>query len=90
MIYKSLKSYIMVVLSGLVIFATVLLVVLQWGNTGKFSLYGKNIDDANTAIIMLCSAGGGVVLVYVCRMMIRGAVTLYKSRRAAGGRRENQ
>ncbi len=74
---KSLKGYVMVVFSGLVVLAAVLLIVLQWGNTSAFSAYGKNYGDnapggINTALLMLGSAAGGIVLAVMLWMLYRG------------------
>ena len=75
------KGYVLVVLSGLVILAAAILVALQWGNRGDFSLYGKNIPDASTAVVVLTSAAGGVVLLYLAKVMARGISALRKGRR---------
>ena len=76
-----LKGYVLIVLSGLVILAAVVLVALQWGNRGNFSLYGKNIPDANTAVVVLASAAGGVVLLFLPMLLARGISALRMGRR---------
>jgi hypothetical protein len=77
--YEMIKGYLQVILSGLVLLAGVVLAVLQWGNASAFSLYGQN-RNVNTALLMVCSAAGGIVAVWMCKLLYRGAVALYKSR----------
>lgn len=84
------KGYVLIVLSGLVILAAVVLVALQWGNRGNFSLYGKNIPDASTAVVVLASAAGGVVLLSLAKVMARGISALRKGRREQRQRRTDQ
>jgi uncharacterized integral membrane protein len=76
-----LKGYVLVILSGAVILAAAILVTLQWGNKTRFSLYGKNIDDANTLVVMVGSAVAGVVLLFMIKMMIRGMLALRRGHR---------
>lgn len=77
------KGCVLVVFSGLIILAGVLLAALQWGNTGNFSLYGKNIPDARMWLVMVCSAAGGILLVLMVRVLIRGIAALRRGRRDA-------
>ncbi len=75
-----LKGYVFVLVSGVLILAGVVLVILQWGNAANFSLYGKNIPNANTGLIMLCSAVGGIMLLILAKMMLGGALALRRGR----------
>ncbi len=75
-----LKGYVLVVLSGLILLAAALLVILQWGNQAKLSLYGKNVE-VNTFALVLCSAAGGIVIVFLCWVFVRGLRSLLKGRR---------
>ena len=87
----ALKGYILVILSGLVIFITVLLVVLQWGLRAEFSLFGQLytihlVDDRlvggiNTALLMVLSGIGGVVSVWMIKLLFLGISALRKARR---------
>lgn len=92
---QSVKGYVLVILSGLVILAAALLVILQWGNPAEFSLYGKNYSiskqedggatgGVNTALLMLCSAAGGLLLFWTAKVMIRGIGALRRGRKEAG------
>ena len=74
------KAYLQAILGGLIILAVVVLVLLQWGNTGAFSFYGKNIRDANTA---LASAAGGLAMWWIVKWFAGGVRVLVKSRRQA-------
>ena len=92
--FNSLKGYFLAIPSGLVLLAAALLVVLQWGNAAEFSLYGKNfsvhltdggkvIGGVNTTLLMIFSAAGGVVMVLVGKMMVRGLMALRRAGRSA-------
>jgi len=77
--YRTFRGYVQAVVSGLVILAAALLVVLQWGNVSAFSLYGKN-TQLNTGVLMLCSLAGGVVLYWLVRAFLRGALAIRRGR----------
>lgn len=76
------KGYVLTIVSGLLIAAAAVLVVLQWGNAANFSLYGKNIANANTALLMLASAAGGITMVWLAKMLLAGIRALRKGRSA--------
>ncbi|MGA2265841.1 MAG: hypothetical protein ABSH10_05360 [Phycisphaerae bacterium] len=78
----ALKFYVRVIFSGLVLLAGVVLLILQWGNKAKFSLYGSN-KEPNTLMLMLCSAVGGVVAWWLIKMLWRGIVGLHRVHCAA-------
>ena len=78
----SVKAYSMVVFSGLMILATVILVALQWGNKTNVTMYGPSVE-VNTALLMVCSGLGGVVFLLVTLLMIRGIRLLRRIRAAA-------
>lgn len=83
---KLIKGCTLTVISGLVIVAAGILVILQWGNNANFSLYGKNLEGenaVNTAILILCSAGGGVVIVVMLWMLLKGIRDIGKGRKLA-------
>jgi len=90
-----LKGYVQAIVSGLIILAAVLLVALQWDQVAGFSLFGKRYDivvvnddvrgGVNTALLMLFSAIGGVVLYFLVKVLFHGALTLRKGFRAAPG-----
>ena len=92
MILQRLQGGLAVVLSGAVLLAAGMLVILQWGNASEFSLYGKNYSiliaggarqgGVNTAVLMILSAVGGVVVLVAARVFIRGAAALHKARKA--------
>lgn len=88
---RALKGYVLVVASGLVLAAGLLLVILQARNPAEFSLYGKNISirlaqdgkavgGVNTALLMICSAVGGALAIPLVRVMISGWRSLTKAR----------
>ena len=75
------KGYFLVIFSGLVILAAVILVVLEWDREAKFSIYGSDPVDVNTALLMLASGAGGIVLLYLVKLMFRGIRSLRKGRK---------
>jgi len=88
---STLKGYVFVVVAGLVALAAAVLVVLQWGRISELSLYGYEyrilvIDDklkggVNTALLMLLSAVGGVLVLLVARVLISGVRAIRRGRR---------
>jgi hypothetical protein len=65
------KGYVLVILGGLVVAAAVVLLALQWGNQAEISIYGLN-RRPNTAVLMLCSGVGGVVVMWVGELFLHG------------------
>ena len=78
----SIKGYVAVILSGLVILAAAVLVLFQWGNFCDISLYGKN-TKYNTGMTMLLSAVGGLLIYHLTRMLIWGIKAISKGKCAA-------
>lgn len=89
--FRMIKGYILVVLSGLLLLTGVLLVVLQWGRVCGFSLFGypyeivlvdgKVQGGVNTLLLMVSSAVGGVLFLFLCRVFVSGVRSLRKARR---------
>jgi len=75
------KGYFLTVCNGLLLLAAVLLLVLQWGNSGSFSLYGKNIPNANIGLVMLLSVLAGLLLPRTLKAFMRGIGALRKTRK---------
>ena len=88
---NTFKGYVLIVVSCAVMLAVVVLVALQWGNAAEFSAYGKIIDidkvngrttgGVNTALLMLCSAAGGIVTWYLLKALILGLRALLRGRK---------
>ena len=86
---KMIKGYTLVVFSSILLAAAVVLVALQWGNHAELSVYGKNYSirilnnrtegGANTALLMLLSAVGGIVCLYLSRLLIYAIVIVRKA-----------
>jgi uncharacterized membrane protein len=68
---KTLQGYVAVVVIGLLLAAGVVLVILQWGNSAAFSLYGKN-TTYNTALVVLGGVIAGVALIPLLKMFFHG------------------
>ena len=84
---ESVKGYLLVIPSGLVLLAAVVLVILQWGNHGAFSAYGRNMT-VNVAVLMLLSALGGIVVVALGKVFWVGAMALRRSRKIEAAKAE--
>lgn len=92
---KRVKGTVLVVISGAVILAAGLLVILQWGNPAEFSLYGKNYSirfqedgktaagGVNTGLLMVFSAAGGVLVFWMAKVLIGGIGALRKASKEA-------
>ena len=80
---ENIKAYVQATVGGIGTLATVLLVVLQWGNASQFSLYGKNLENVNTAVLIILSAAGGFVLLYMVRITVHGSLAIFRKRRLA-------
>lgn len=92
MSYKTVQGYFMVVLTGTVLLAAGILIVLQWGNHAEFSLYGKNYSirtieggqvdgGVNTALLIIVSAVGGLLMWWCIKILFRGAGGIRRSRK---------
>ena len=79
---KTLKGYFLTIVCGLVVFAGILFLILQWPAelTSTYSLYGKHIT-VRTVYLMAVAAIGGPVFIVICWMMARGIRILYTCRR---------
>ncbi len=75
------KGFFFLISGGLVIVAAAVLILFQWGNTARFSLYGKNIDNANTALLMALSALGGITLLLMFWLVLLGIKALRRAGR---------
>ena len=78
---KLIGAYIAVVLSGLVSLALVLLLVLQWGNSCKFSLFGKNIEP-NATLVIFIALVVGAGCPFLIRLLVGSARVILRHRRA--------
>ena len=75
-----LKGYVFVAITGTILVLTAVFLLLQWGSTSKFSLFGPE-KQVNTGLLILISAIGGIVLLYACKVMIRGLLLLRRTRK---------
>lgn len=91
---QTLKGYVLAIFSGLVMLAGAVLLLLQVSNHAEFSFYGQNISirfqsdgstsgGFNTALLMLCSAAGGLLYWWLVRIFIRGLRSLAAGRKLA-------
>ena len=78
---KLIGSYVGAVLCGLVVLLAGLLVILQWGNAAHFSLFGKNYDNVNTALLMLVCLAFGAVLPWLLKLLLGCAMIIGQHRR---------
>ncbi|MCE5279828.1 MAG: hypothetical protein ABFD92_05600 [Planctomycetaceae bacterium] len=73
---NSIKGYVYLGISVLVLAAAILFVLLQWGNVSRITAYGPAVD-VNTLLLVFFSAVGGVVMVLMVRLL-RHAVRLLR------------
>jgi len=76
----TLKGYVLVILSGLALLAAVVFLIVQWGAWSTLPAFGPD-TRVRTVYVMLASAAGGVVLWWVCRLMVRGLIIVRHARR---------
>ena len=92
----TIKGYVLTVMSGLLLLAGALLLILQARNRAEFSLYGKNISirfqqdgevigGANTSLLMLGSAVGGVAGCLLGWLLVKGIFLLRQGLKQADG-----
>lgn len=82
MSFQAIKGGMLAFVSGVVILAAALLVILQWGNSTPVTMYGPQVY-VNTALLMFCSALGGLVLAGMVKVFCIGARALRDARRQA-------
>ena len=92
------KAILSVIVGGLITAAVVTLVLFQWASVASFSLYGygftpyyrgeggRLIGGVNTALLMLCSAVGGLITWHAVKMLFKGIWALRRLRRDAAKR----
>jgi len=78
---ENFKGYVYTIFSGLLLLAGVLFVALQWGNHSRITAFGPAYD-IRTIWLVLGSAAGGIVTLYVVRLFLRGVWILHRVRSA--------
>ncbi len=78
--WRITKGYLLTVPCGLVIIAGVVLLALQWDMKSSFLLYGKNLDQTNTAALIVASMLVGFVLPYILKGLLRGIALINAER----------
>lgn len=79
--WNLLKGYFLVAVSGLVIFAAIVLMILNGGlDVPRWSLYGARSYPVNLGLLMAFCALGGVILYMCMRLMIHGMGSVRKGR----------
>jgi hypothetical protein len=75
------KGYVYTIFSGLLLAAAVTFTALQCYKTSNFTLYGKDMET-RTVLLIVFSAVGGIVVMYLVRLFVRGVRLLRKVRGA--------
>lgn len=88
MTLRTVRAYGQTIFSGLVLLAIMILIVLQWGNNADFTAYGPHYD-VNTAVLILLSALGGIVVVALSWVFVNGVVILARGRSQKPEKMEN-
>ncbi len=96
MSYKTAQGYVLVVLTGAILLAATVLIVLQWDNSSEFNLFGRSytvhlvendiVGGVNTALLILGSAAGGVILWWCLKVLFRSVRVISRGRREAKSR----
>ena len=81
--FRAMKNYFVVIVSGAIIIAGVVLVVLQWDSRATVTMYGR-LTHVNTALLMVCAILFGLLLPCLVRTCLRG------SRRIRAARHEKK
>ena len=84
---KTIKGYVMVAASGLLLLAIAVLLLLQIANRADFSLYGANMTPS-TAVLMILSAAGGIAVFYLVRTLFKGLVHVSAGRQLSDAARK--
>ncbi len=85
-----IAAYIVITICGLILLAGVVLVTLQWAQRASLSLYGypytvrvqpdgKTVGGINTSLLMVLSAAGGIVAVFLIKSVSWGFGAIKKS-----------
>ena len=77
---KLVGAYIGAVVCGLVVLAAALLVILQWANTTKFLLFGKDTFP-NTALLIIGCVAFGALLPWLLKLLLNCAMIIGHERR---------
>jgi uncharacterized integral membrane protein len=80
MFLKRINGYILAISAGLVLLAGALLLALQWGNSGAFSLFGKNMG-VKMGVALAGAAVAGWLTPKVFRIMLKGVRKIRKVRK---------
>ena len=82
------KGYFMVLVSGVVIIAAALMLIVQGSTTCDVSIYFDRQITSRVNLLMLLSAVGGIVLMFFLRVMMAGFSALKKGRLERLGNRK--
>ena len=78
--FASMKGYMLTLASALVILASIILIVMNWGNPFELSLYWKIFKGNSLGLLMLLSAVSGIIIWWSFRLLIAGVRSLRKGR----------
>ncbi len=82
MILTAIKHYVQAIVSGAILLAALVLLVLQWGNKAELTAYGPK-KDINTLLLMLACAVGGVVAWWLFKVLWRSTLAIHKLRQSS-------
>ncbi|MHC4561429.1 MAG: hypothetical protein ACYS8X_01500 [Planctomycetota bacterium] len=84
---RLIGAHIAVVGGALVALAATIFLILQWGNSCDYSLFGKN-TDAPTAVVMFAAAVFGWLCPYLAKLLWRNWALIRRYRRTTDAARE--
>ena len=92
---SKIVGYFVLVVCLLVLLAGIVLVALQWAQRTGVNLYGypcstytqnnKTAGGVNTALLMLLSAGGGIIAVFLVKLICWAVGSIRRAGRARAG-----
>ena len=82
------KGYFLVLVSGIVIIATAMMLIVQGSTTCEVSIYFDRQVTSHVNLLMLLSAVGGVVFIAFLRVLILGISALKRGRLERLGNRK--
>jgi uncharacterized integral membrane protein len=80
---RNIRGWFMTIIAALLLLAGIIFTVMQSPLESEFSIFGRRpLIVTSTALLILFSAIGGIVVFYLLRMLIAGIRILVRQRRA--------
>ena len=80
MSFKVFAGYVQAIVGGALFCAFVFLLLMQWDRHSEVWIYGLQLNNINTAVLMMCSAVGGALMVWAGRALWHGIAAVQRAR----------